>query len=142
MSVQTLNALDVRRRLRVSKSKLVAFLGQKITPLGRRALTCGYKGQKHQIEFEITQQDVLAVLGGNTCLKLGLVKRVHDVRKESHILKDYEKLFNGLGCIPGQHHIQINHTVTPVVHAPRRIPVAPRDRVVEHGETGCNSKTD
>lgn len=72
MSVQTLNALDVKGRLRVSKSKLVAFFGQKVTPLGRRALTRVYKGQKHQIEFEIIQ-NVPAVLGGSTCLKLGLV---------------------------------------------------------------------
>lgn len=38
MFIQTLNALDVKGRLRVSK--LVAFFGQKTTPLGRRALTC------------------------------------------------------------------------------------------------------
>lgn len=63
----------------MSKSKLVAFFGQKITPLGRRALTYEYKGQKHQIDFEITTQDAPAVLGGDTCLKFGLVKRVHDV---------------------------------------------------------------
>lgn len=48
MSAQTLNALDVSGRFRVSNSKLVAFFGQKITPLRRRALTCEYKGQKHR----------------------------------------------------------------------------------------------
>lgn len=56
---------------------------------------------------------------------------MHDVRRDTDILKDYEELFNGLGCLPGQHHIQIDHTVTPVVYAPRRISVAPRDRIVE-----------
>lgn len=64
-------------------------------------------------------------------MKLGLLKRMHEVGKEDDILKDYEDLFDGLGCIPGQHHILIDHTVTPVVHAPRRIPVAIRDKVVE-----------
>lgn len=34
MSVKTLNALDVRGNLRASKSKLVAFFGQKVTQLG------------------------------------------------------------------------------------------------------------
>ena len=131
MSVNTFNALDVRGRLRASKSKLVAFFGQKIAPLGKRALTCEYKGQKHNIEFEITQEEVPSILGGATCVKLGLVKRVHEVKMENDILKEFEDLFDGLGCIPGQHHIQIDHTVTPVVHAPRRIPVALRDRVVE-----------
>lgn len=131
MSAQTLTALDVKSKLRVSKSKFVAFFGQKITPLGKKVLTCEYKGHKHQIEFEITDQDVPAILGGNTCVKLGLVKRMDDVQIETDVLKDYEELFNGLGCLPGKHHIQIDQTVTPVVHAPRRIPVALRDRVVE-----------
>lgn len=49
MSVQTLTALDVKGKLRVSKSTLVAFFGQKITPLGGKVLTCEYKGQNHQI---------------------------------------------------------------------------------------------
>ncbi|CAJ1049307.1 uncharacterized protein K02A2.6-like [Xyrichtys novacula] len=131
MSIKTFNALEVRGRLNASKSKLVAFFGQKIAPLGKRALTCEHKGQKHRIEFEITQEDVPAILGGDTCVKLGLLKRMHEILKEDDILKDYEDLFDGLGCIPGQHHIQIDHTVTPVVHAPRRVPVAIRDRVVE-----------
>ena len=65
MSVKTF-----RGKLQASKSKLVAFFGQKIAPLGKRALTCEYKGQKHNIEFEITQEDVPAILGGATCVKL------------------------------------------------------------------------
>lgn len=131
MSVKTLNALEVRGRLKASKSKLVAFFGEKTAPLGKKTLTCEYKGQKHNIEFEITQQDVPAILGGAICLKLGLVKRMHNVGKENDILEQYSDLFNGLGCLPGQHHIQIDPKVTPVVHAPRRIPVALRDRVIE-----------
>ncbi len=56
---------------------------------------------------------------------------MHVVSKENDILKEYEGLFSGLGCLPGQHHIQIDQTVKPVVHTPRRIPVALRDRVVD-----------
>lgn len=81
VSAETLNTLDVRGR--GSKRKLVAFFGQKTTPLGTTVLTCECKGQKHKIKFEITQQDVPAVVGGDTCLKLGLVKRVHNVGKEA-----------------------------------------------------------
>ena len=123
------DSLDVGGKLNVSKSKVVAFFGQKIAPLGKRALTCQYKGQKHKVEYEITHEDLPAVLGGATCVKLGLVKRMHEDGKENDILKGYEDLFTRLGCLPGQHHIQTDHTVTPVVHAPRRIPVALRDRI-------------
>lgn len=48
MSVKTFNALQVGSKLRPSKSKLVAFFGQKIASLGKIALTCEYKGKKAQ----------------------------------------------------------------------------------------------
>lgn len=131
MSVETFNALSTSGKLKASSSKLIAFFGQRMSPLGKIALTCEYKRQKHSIEFEIIQQDVPAILGGAACVKLGLLKRMHNIVKESDLLKDYGDLFDGLGCLPGQHHIQIDHNVTPVVHAPRRIPAALRERVME-----------
>lgn len=81
--------------------------------------------------MEITEDDIQAILRGDICVKFSLVKRVHHVVKEDGLLKGYDDLFNGLGCLPGEYHIQINHTVTPVMHAPRRVPVALRDRVIE-----------
>lgn len=81
------------------------------------------------IEFEITQENVPAIVGGATFVNLPLVKRMHDVRQEKDILND--DLFTGLGFLPGQYHVQIDHTVRPVVHAPRRVPVSLRDRVIE-----------
>lgn len=95
MSNNMFNALNVRGRLRASKTKLVAFFGQKVATLGKRVLTCE-QGQKHKIEFEITKEDVPATLGGAICLKLGLVKRMHEVGKMHDILKDYDDLFDWL----------------------------------------------
>lgn len=131
MSFKTLESLGLSDALKTSTTKLVPFFGQKVAALGKKCVTCEYKGQKHKIEFEITKEEVSTILGAEACLKLGLVKRMYEVNKEHNILKDYNDLFDGLGCLPGQHHIQIDHTVTPVVHAPRKIPVALRERVVK-----------
>lgn len=38
-------------------------------------------------------------------------------------------MFTGLGCVPGLHHIQLNPDVTPVIHPPRKVPIALKDRV-------------
>jgi hypothetical protein len=38
-------------------------------------------------------------------------------------------LFSGLGCLPGYHHINVKPEITPVIHAPRKVPIALRDRV-------------
>lgn len=51
--------------------------------------------------------------------------------EKTDILKDFEDLFSGLGCVPGQHHIEIDHTVRSVIHAPRKIPVTLRDKFID-----------
>ncbi|KAJ8336302.1 hypothetical protein SKAU_G00396450 [Synaphobranchus kaupii] len=100
-------------------------------PLGKTSITCLYKGQKHRIDFEIIQKDAPAILGRETSTKLNMVKRLYSMEKEENMLKDYEHLFSGLGCLPGEHTIKIDPDVRPVIHAPRRIPIALRDRVIE-----------
>ena len=40
------------------------------------------------------------------------------------IVKIYRHLFKGLGCLPGMHTIQVDKTISPVVHPPRKIPIA------------------
>ena len=81
MSADTFNSLDIGGKLKKSTCRLVAYFGQQSVPLGKRELTCVHKGQKHKIEFEITQQNVPAILGKKTCSKLGLVKIVYDIKK-------------------------------------------------------------
>ncbi|CAB3252665.1 unnamed protein product [Arctia plantaginis] len=45
------------------------------------------------------------------------------------ILNEFPKVFVGMGCLPGEYKIQIKNNVEPVVHAPRKLPVAIRDQV-------------
>ena len=42
---------------------------------------------------------------------------------------DYPECFNGIGQLPGTYHINLNPSVPPVVHSPRRVPIALRDDV-------------
>lgn len=60
---------------------------------------------------------------------MGLVKRLYALKTESDILSEYEDLFTELGCIPGEYHIETNPDVTPVVHSPRKVPVALKDKI-------------
>lgn len=101
-------------------------------PLGQTSMTCQYKGQKHKIDFEMIEKDALAILGRDTSTKLQMVKRLYSMQNVGEkMLKEYEHLFTGLGCLPGRHRIKLDPEVRPVIHAPRRIPVALRDRVIE-----------
>ena len=44
----------------------------------------------------------------------------------------YEDVFTGLGCLPGSYHIEIDETIEPVQHAPRRVPVGLKKELTEY----------
>jgi hypothetical protein len=57
---------------------------------------------------------------------------MHTVKTEQQdILNNYPDLFEGLGCLPVEHHIELNETIEPVIHPPRRVPEAIRSRVTK-----------
>ena len=47
------------------------------------------------------------------------------------LLKGYDKQFTGLGCLPGEQTIVIDPSYTPVVHPPRRVPLALKEQIKE-----------
>ena len=47
------------------------------------------------------------------------------------ITEEYADSFKGLGCLPGEYKLKLDPSVPPVVHAPRKVPVALHDRVKE-----------
>ncbi|VDI05282.1 Hypothetical predicted protein [Mytilus galloprovincialis] len=52
-----------------------------------------------------------------------------DPMTKSSVLKDYSDIFKGVGLVSGRATIHIDSEVPPVVHPPRRIPVALRGRL-------------
>ena len=46
-------------------------------------------------------------------------------------MKECSDVFEGLGCMDGPYHMELDETVKPVVHLPRKVPVALRDRLKE-----------
>lgn len=98
-------------------------------PVGQVQLTFTYKNQKHNIQFQVVDGNVPAILGRTTCEKLGMVWRIYEIKTKEDILKDFDDLFSGLGCL--QHHIKTDPNVSPVIHPPREVPVALKDKIVE-----------
>ncbi len=128
--MKDLRKLRLDKNVSESHSKLVAYTGHHIPAKGKIMLTCQYKDKKFGLEFEVIKNNAPAILGGESCEKMGLVKRLHTLKTESDILSEYEDLSTGLGCIPGVYHIETNPDATPVVHAPRKVPIAPlKDKI-------------
>ena len=53
---------------------------------------------------------------------------------DKDFLAEYSDCFGQIGCLPGTHHIVLNDNITPVIQAPRRVPVALRPKLKEELE--------
>ena len=88
------------------------------------------------VKFFVVETEVESVLSGNSCLKLGLLTRVYQLTGQELPSKrvefeDYPELFTGLGCLPDTYHIEPAEGAVPVIHAPKKVPVPQRAKVVE-----------
>ena len=134
-----------REKLRKSNTRLVSYTGHKIPVMGKATLPVKLKGKFHPVEFHVIEHPATPVIGLQTCNDLNLVKRVSAVDTQrdensssdtsnldvNEILKKYEDVFDGIGCLEGAYRIKIDSSVTPVVHPPRKIPFTQRENVKE-----------
>ena len=118
--------------LKKTSTMLISFPKQK--PNGEVVLTSRYNDQVEDVRFSFGP-GVESVLCGHICIKLGLLKRVHQLKSkkpgERVELDDFPELFTGLGCMPGTYHIELAEGAIPVVHPPREVPVLQREKVIE-----------
>lgn len=75
------------------------------------------KKRLHHIEFQVLKQSATPLLGLTTCIHLGLIKHISEVKTwpSQDIQEKYADVFDGLGWS--------------IIHAPRKVPVALRDKV-------------
>lgn len=48
------------------------------------------------------------------------------------LMRDFQDVFTGLGCLPGEYHIEIDPDIRPVQHTPRRVPVPLKAKLKVH----------
>lgn len=124
--------------------RLKSYTGQKIVPTtGVVQLKCSYKDTEKLVKF--VDADVKPILGADDCAAIGLVTRIHNIQtvlsdeaKNHNIPNDiyceFKENFQGLGCLQGKYSVKTDKSVTPVVHAPRREPIALHDKVKDELE--------
>lgn len=114
--------------------KLRAYSGGDIKVLGSCNLKVKFKDTNYILAFVIADVSSPPILGRYSCEELNMVKLVLALDESKNELKDailqeYGDVFNGIGCMPGEHTIQVDSSVRPVVHAPRKLPVALKDSI-------------
>jgi hypothetical protein len=117
------------QQLTKTEVRLVSYGGTEISSEGAKSLVCG---RKYDLPFFVVDTKAQAILGKKACTDIGLIARVLSVEKEltkETMLNSYEDVFKGRGELPGKHHISMDESVTPVIHPPRKVPAALRDKV-------------
>lgn len=121
--------------LSAASVKLKAYAGNDIKVIGRCNLKVGYKERDYILDFIIA--DVLSppILGRESCCELNVVQLVLSLSKgqegnlTNSIYHSYSVVFEGVGCMPGEYKIEVNKSIRPVVHAPRKLPIALKDDI-------------
>ena len=119
-----------------ARHRLVSYTGQQLTVKGAIYLQCSYKNKAVKSEFIIAEgcqsQPILSL---KTSLELNLIQltlslenpQIH-LTKET-VISEYKDIFSGFGGLDGTVKIQLKENAVPVIHAPRRVPYALKDRV-------------
>jgi hypothetical protein len=127
--------------LHKSNATLTMYNGTIMRPIGKCKLKCTRGGSQHTLEFEVVDSDVKPLLSAETCQKLQflqvLVNDKHDIDTVVHeemsvnacsnIFQEYADVFEGIGCLEGSYHIEIDPSAKPIIHPPRRVPVTLKD---------------
>ena len=76
------------------------------------------------MQFIVVPTKSNPIIGLKTCERLNLIKRVMLINDSDPSIFDEYDVFGELRCLPCEYHINIDETVKPVVHPPRRVPFA------------------
>jgi transposase InsO family protein len=137
MNLETLKSLRIAYKLQPSSAKIRGVHGKVQRAIGSVVLPCRYKDDTRMVKFQVlnTNNHNINLLGSADCVKFGMVARVYSAETDTHseiakIINMYKNVFDDvIGCLPGEYDIKIDENAHPVVHPPRSVPVALREKV-------------
>jgi len=128
-----------RNDLESTSQRLFGYGGKPLKVDGTCTLACSYKGTQGHHQFYVVSTQAPPILGLSSCLSLNLIQLTLSVEEKENIdavsqnpgdiLTEYKDVFEGLGSFPVMHKIQLKPDVEPVIHPPRKIPIALRDKL-------------
>lgn len=121
---------------------LIAFGETRSTPKGVVSLKCKTHKATATLQFYVSNQSDMLILGRAACEEPQLVKRIELLIKKSvstreKLVKVHSSVFTGLGEFPGVHHIHVDPTVTLVIHGCRNIPLSVRTQAERNTSRSC-----
>ena len=122
-------------KMTATKTPVTLYDHSTVMPDGWCSMTVkDNSNNKHHLNFLVMNTGQHSLLSLNTCLDLSLIKMnesVHLVSDEpiENILTQYQNVFHGIGCLPGEYDLEIDPSVTPVQVRPRKIALTMKEDV-------------
>ena len=132
-------------KLRPVKTVSVTYNGTCEKALGQCKLSVVRKGVKHRLVFNVLQGKYTPIVSLDASEGMGMLKikdsdpldyvySTHEAVQankltECTVKAEYSDVFHDLGMLKDSYSIEIDESVRPVVHAPRRLPVPVREKV-------------
>ena len=99
-------------RIKPTTAKSRVYDGTIIPVVGEATLKCKANKQEQDITFKIISGQQKPLLSGDTCIRLGLLTinsvQTIVVRTTDSLLEEYQDVFQGLGCLQGEYHIDLD----------------------------------
>ena len=123
--------LPRKPRLRQTKEKLPAYDGSEIPVAGKCIIRMKPKGTKdYPVQFFVVPIKSSPILGLETCQRLNLIKQISQIKQpRDNIPEEYSNVFGDIGCLSGEHHINLALEAIPVVQPPRKVPYLLKDKL-------------
>ena len=81
----------------------------------------------------IQQMELIKVLQENISSVQTIPQSIEEGKRgpvtKASLLELYPEVFQGIGCMPGEYHLTVDSCVQPVVHPPRKVPLALKDNL-------------
>ena len=137
MSIKDKMRLVPRTSLQKSLTRLKLYNSEWMSSLGVYSTQYVIRGKTHKLDFEIVHTGQRLLFSGETCERLGLIRftipeelnkvehcRKGDLTKERLVSTYHDVFTDPVESLPGDIHLELDSTVSPVQCAPRNVPVA------------------
>lgn len=134
--VSYLNQMNFNfNHIQKTRTKLTSYTKHNIQVLGQVDLICKYKSKEVNLLFYVVNSECSPILGLKACKDLELIKRIEPINKSesnsnlNNILEKFNSVFEGMGCLEKEYHIELKDNIKPTINYPRKIPLALRDKL-------------
>ena len=122
--------------LEASDTKLTAYGGAPLQHYGIVKLRCELNELESTESFFVTHAEGPAIFGLPLLRALNMIQVSVDANclnqpeaAKDALLREWPNCFKGIGKLPGKYHITLDPAAEPVVHSPRRVPIALADDI-------------